>query len=164
MAALAGLAIQVFAEEVIFRGHITQGLLVAIRKPLPAALLSGIIFGAIHIPNGAPQAASATAFGVLLALIAIKTRGIAFTSGLHLVNNFFGAVVVVSAGDVFRGSPGLFSQDTPHLMWWDMGVGILLLLVVAFFVHRGSWLPEPSATAQKPGEGRIQPRSWPRRP
>jgi uncharacterized protein len=148
MAALAGLAIQVFAEEFIFRGYITQGLMVAIRKPLPAALLSGIIFGAVHIPNGTLQAANATAFGVLLALIAIKTRGIAFTSGLHLVNNVFGAVVVVSAGDVFRGSPGLFSQDTPHLAWWDMGVGILLLLLVAFFVHRGSWMPEPSAAAQ----------------
>ena len=148
-AALAGLAIQVFAEEYIFRGHITQGLLVAFRRPLPAALLSGLIFGAVHIPNGAPQAASATVFGVLLALIAIRTRGIAFTTGLHLVNNLFGAVVVVSAGDVFRGSPGLISQNTPHLMWWDMAVGSVLLLVVAITVLHASWLPEPSAAPQK---------------
>lgn len=149
MAALAGLAIQVLAEEIIFRGHITQGLMLAIRKPLSAALLSGIIFGAIHIPNGAPQAASATVFGVLLALIAIKTRGIAFTSGLHLVNNVFGAVVVVSAGDVFRGSPGLFAQDTPQLMWWDMGVGSLLLLLVAFFVNRAGWLRAIGQTSER---------------
>ncbi|WP_293678420.1 CPBP family intramembrane glutamic endopeptidase [uncultured Phenylobacterium sp.] len=150
VAALAGLAIQVFAEEFIFRGHITQGLMLAIRRPLPAALLSGVIFGAIHIPNGTVQAASATASGVLLALIAIKTRGIAFTSGLHLVNNVFAAVVVVSAGDVFRGSPGFFSQDTPHLMWWDTGVGILLFLLVTIFVYRRRWLPDPSATTQGP--------------
>jgi len=127
----------------------TPAWVVAFRRPLPAALLSGLILGAVHIPNGAPQAASATVFGVLLALIAIRTRGIAFTTGLHLVNNLFGAVVVVSAGDVFRGSPGLISQNTPHLMWWDMAVGSVLLLVVAITVLRASWLPEPSAAPQK---------------
>lgn len=139
LAALVGLAAQTFTEEYIFRGHITQGLLLAIRKPLPTALISGAIFGAVHIPNGLPQAASATAFGVLLSLIAIRQRGIAFTSGLHLANNLFGAVVVVSAGDVFRGAPGLFSQDTPHLMWWDMIVGSLLLAVLAVIVLRTGW-------------------------
>jgi len=148
LAALAGLALQTFAEEYIFRGHITQGLMLAIRKPLPAALLSGLIFGAVHIPNGAPQAASATVFGVILAMIAIRTRGIAFTSGLHLVNNVFGAVVLVSAGDAFRGTPALFSQDTPHLMWWDMGVGSVLLLLVALLVRGARWLPEPEAARQ----------------
>jgi membrane protease YdiL (CAAX protease family) len=136
LVALAGLAVQTFAEEYIFRGHITQGLLLAIRKPLPTALVSGCVFGALHVPNGIPQAASATVFGVLLALVAIRTRGIAFTSGLHLVNNLFGAAVVVSAGDVFHGAPGVFSQDTPHLMWWDMGVGSVLLALVTFGVAR----------------------------
>ena len=148
LAALVGLAIQTFAEEYIFRGHITQGLMLATQKPLLAALLSGLIFGAVHIPNGAPQAASATIFGVILALIAIRTRGIAFTSGLHLVNNVFGAVVLVSAGDAFRGSPALFSQDTPHLMWWDMGVGSVALVLVGLLLRGARWLPEPAAAPQ----------------
>lgn len=148
IAALVGLAFQTFAEEYIFRGHITQGLLLALRKPLPAALVSGLVFGAVHIPNGAPQAASATVFGVIMSMIAIRTGGIAFTSGLHLVNNFFGAVVLVSAGDAFRGSPGLFSQDTPHLMWWDMAVGSVALVLVALLVRGARWLPAPAVAAQ----------------
>lgn len=148
IAALLGLALQTFTEEYIFRGHITQGLMLAIKRPLPAAVVSGLIFGAVHIPNGAPQAASATVFGVIMALIAIRTRGIAFTSGLHLVNNLFGAVVLVSAGDAFRGSPGLFSQDTPHLMWWDMAVGSLLLVVVALLIRGARWLPQPAVADQ----------------
>jgi membrane protease YdiL (CAAX protease family) len=138
-AALLGLAVQTFAEEYIFRGHITQGLMLATRRALPAALLSGILFGAVHLPNGAPQAASATVFGVLLALIAIRTGGIAFTSGLHLVNNAFAAVVLVSAGDAFRGSPAMFTQNTPHLMWWDMVVGSLALGIVTLAVHKARW-------------------------
>ena len=136
LVAAAGLAIQTFAEEYIFRGFLTQGLLLATKRALPTAILSGLIFGSVHIPNGAPQAASATVFGIVLALIAIRTGGIAFTFGLHFTNNLFGAVVLVSGGDAFRGSPGLFSQDTPRLMWWDMAVGSVALVLVALMVVR----------------------------
>jgi membrane protease YdiL (CAAX protease family) len=134
--ALLGLAVQTFAEEFLFRGYITQGLMLAFKRPWPAAALSGLIFGAMHIPNGAPQAVSAGLFGLFLALIAIRTGGIAFGSGLHLANNLFAAVVLVSGGDVFKGSPGLFAQDTPQLMWWDVGVSSLALGLVAYMVHR----------------------------
>lgn len=133
--ALGGLAIQTFAEEFVFRGYLTQGLLVATRRVIPTALISGVLFGAMHIPNGWPQAASATVFGVILALIAIKTGGIAFTSGLHLANNVFGAVVLISSGDAFRGSPGVLTQTTPHLMWWDAAVGAVGLVLVAAWVN-----------------------------
>lgn len=149
LVAAAGLAVQTFAEEFIFRGFLTQGLLLATRRVFPAAVLSGLIFGSVHLPNGAPQAASATVFGIVLALIAIRTGGIALTFGLHFINNLFGAVVLVSAGDAFRGSPGLFSQDTPHLMWWDMAVGSTALIVVGLIVAR---LFDPQRRGRQPAE------------
>ncbi len=136
LAASGGLAVQTFAEEFVFRGYLTQGLLLATRRTMPTALISGALFGALHIPNGAPQAVNATLFGVVLAIIAIRTGGIAFTYGLHLANNLFGAFVLVSSGDAFRGSPGLFTQNTPHLMWWDTGVGAVALLVLGWVVYR----------------------------
>jgi membrane protease YdiL (CAAX protease family) len=136
LAAGMGLAVQTFAEEFVFRGYLTQGLLVATRRTLPTVLMSGLLFGAMHIPNGWPQAASATVFGVVLAVIAIETGGIAFTSGLHLANNLFGAVVLISSGDAFRGSPGVLTQTTPQLMWWDTAVGAAGLLAVAAWVVR----------------------------
>jgi membrane protease YdiL (CAAX protease family) len=134
--AFLGLAIQTFAEEFVFRGYITQGLLLAIRRPGVTAVVSGLLFGSLHIPNGWPQPLGATIFGVITALIAIRTGGIAFTAGLHLVNNLFGAVVVVSATDVFKGSPGLVSQATPQLMWWDVGVTALALAGTLWIVGR----------------------------
>jgi membrane protease YdiL (CAAX protease family) len=136
--ALGGLAIQTFAEEFVFRGYLTQGLLAATRRTMPTVLISGALFGAMHIPNGVPQAVSATVVGVLFAAIAIRTGGIAFTSGLHLANNAFGAVVLVSTGDAFRGSAGILTQNTPHLMWWDTAVGAVGLLLVATWVYRGA--------------------------
>ena len=135
VSAFLGLGTQTFAEEFVFRGYLTQSLLLALKRPLPAAILSGLIFGSLHIPNGTPQAINAVIFGVITALIAIRTGGIAFTFGLHLVNNLWGAVVVVSASDVFKGSPGLFSQSSPHLLGWDVAIGAVALAVVWWLVR-----------------------------
>lgn len=145
LAALPALAVQTFAEEFLFRGYVTQAILLALRRPWPTALLSGLVFGAVHIPNGWPQAASAVVFGVVLAMVAMRTGGLSFTFGLHLANNLFAAVVLVSGGDVFRGAPGLFTQSTPHLMWWDAVLGSLALVLVAAYAIR-RW-GERSATS-----------------
>jgi membrane protease YdiL (CAAX protease family) len=138
LVSLAALAPQTFAEELIFRGYLTQGLLLAFRRPLPAALASGVLFALLHLPNGAPQAASALVFGVVLSLIAIRLGGLAFTFGLHLANNLFGAVVVVSTSDLFHGAPGLFAQHAPQLMWWDAAAASAALLAVAAGVRRAT--------------------------
>lgn len=132
-----GLGVQTFAEEFVFRGFLTQGLLLALKRPIPAAIASGLLFGALHIPNGAPQAVNAVAFGVACSYIAIRTGGIAFTYGLHLTNNLFGAVVVVSTSDVFKGSPGLITQNTPGLLWWDVAYSVFAFAAIGWFVWRG---------------------------
>ena len=134
--ALAGVATQTFAEEFIFRGYLTQGILLALKKPLPTAVVSGLLFGSLHIPNGIPQALNAVLFGIVCALIAMRSGGIALTSGLHLANNYFGAVVVVSGSDVFKGSPGIISQNTPQLIWWDLGLGSLALIGAIWLIFR----------------------------
>jgi membrane protease YdiL (CAAX protease family) len=127
--------VQTLTEEWIFRGWLTQALLLATKRPAPTALLSGVLFAALHIPNGWPQAASALVFGVVTALIAMRTGGIAFTWGMHVVNNLFGAAVVVSANDVFKGAAGLITQNTPRLQWADVAaelIGLGLMLALAW--------------------------------
>jgi membrane protease YdiL (CAAX protease family) len=134
--ALVGLVPQVFAEELVFRGFLTQGVFLALKREWPAAIVSGLIFGALHIPNGAPQAVSATLFGIFSSLIAIRLGGLAFTFGAHLANNLYGAVVIVSSSDVFRGMPGVFVQNAPQLMWWDVLFSNAVLLLLALFCRR----------------------------
>ena len=143
--ALGALAIQTFTEEFVFRGYLTQGLLLATKRTVPTVLISGVLFGALHIPNGVPQAISATLFGVALALLAIRTGGLAFGYGLHLANNVFGAVVLVSSGDAFRGSPGVLTQNTPQLMWWDVAMGAAGLAVVVALMLRSTPAQGPTA-------------------
>jgi hypothetical protein len=138
--AAPSLILQTFTEEFVFRGYLTQGLFLATRRPLASAVASGLLFAALHIPNGWPQAASAAAFGAVTALIAIRTGSIAFSFGLHVVNNLFGAVILVSANDVFRGVPALFTQATPNLMWLDAAVPLAGWIAVLWFAGvRPAW-------------------------
>src|SRR5262249_38257204 len=130
------LALQTFTEEFIFRGWITQGLVRAFKRPWVASLVSGLIFGAAHIPNGGVQAASATILGVVLAYMAIETGGLALGWGLHLVNNLFAGIVVVSSSDVFNGAPGLIYQNTPGLEPIDLVFNVVAPFVAAWFLLR----------------------------
>jgi uncharacterized protein len=99
-----------------------------------AAVVSGLMFAALHIPNGAPQAVNALVLGIALSLIAIHTGSLAFGWGLHLVNNLFGAVIVVSGSDVFRGSPGVLIQTAPQLLWWDVIAACLATVLLTIYV------------------------------
>jgi membrane protease YdiL (CAAX protease family) len=128
LSALAALPIQTFAEEVVFRGWLTQGLLLATRRPWIASVIAGLLFGSVHIPNGAPQAVAAAVFGIAASRMAIRLGGLAFTFGLHLINNLFGAIVVVSSSDVFKGSAGIFTQGAPELAWFDVALETVLFL------------------------------------
>ena len=150
--ALLGLAPQTFAEEFIFRGYITQALLLAIKRPAPTAIVSGLIFAAFHIPNGWPQAAYALGFGIAMALVAIRTGSLAFGAGVHLLNNLFDSVVVVSDDDVFHGLTGLFSEHAHHLVWFDTLFGALALAPVVWLAYRPpAWLrPWIAAPVQEP--------------
>jgi len=122
-----------FAEEFIFRGYLTWAILLTLKKPLLAAV-SGLLFGALHIANGVPQAINALLFGIICSLIAIRMGGIALTSGIHMINNCFGAVMAVSARDVFKGSSGFVAQNAPQLMWWDLGLSSLALIGIGWLV------------------------------
>jgi uncharacterized protein len=130
------LALQTFTEEFVFRGVITQGLVRAFKRPAVACLISGLIFGAMHVLNGPFQAATATAFGVILAYMALRTGGLALGWGIHLANNLFAGIVVVSTGDVFTGAPGLIRQRASNLDGFDFAFSVAALLLVTWFLLR----------------------------
>ncbi len=136
LAAVVGLAVQTFAEEFIFRGYMTQAFLHWVKRPVVASVLSGLLFGVFHIPNGIPQAVAATMFGMASAYVAIRTGSLAATYGIHLVNNVFAAIVVVSTDDIFHGAPALWSQQTPELLWGDVAFEVVALAVVLFVFAR----------------------------
>jgi membrane protease YdiL (CAAX protease family) len=74
------------SEEVCFRGYLFGGL----REKLPrlgAALVSGLIFGALHAVTGVSAVPPLIVFGILLALLYEKTGSIVPGILLHMLNN-----------------------------------------------------------------------------
>jgi membrane protease YdiL (CAAX protease family) len=74
------------AEEVCFRGMLFGGL----RERLPmwaAGLISGALFGLLHVTTGISVVPPLIAFGFLLALVYEKTGSIVPCILLHLLNN-----------------------------------------------------------------------------
>ncbi|HEY1425196.1 MAG TPA: type II CAAX endopeptidase family protein [Caulobacteraceae bacterium] len=134
--AAPALAMQTFTEEYVFRGYVTQGLSLILRRPLVTSIVSGAIFASAHIPNGAPQAVGALMFGSVVAYAAIRTGGLALGCGAHLANNLFGSLVVVSDADVFKGAPALVTEHAPGLLWWDVGVEAVLLAIAMLLLAR----------------------------
>jgi membrane protease YdiL (CAAX protease family) len=73
-------------EEVCFRGMLFGGL----RERLPrlaAALLSGLVFGALHAATGLSTVPPLIGFGFILALLYEKTGSIVPGILLHMLNN-----------------------------------------------------------------------------
>ena len=105
------------------------------------------MFGSVHLsnPNGLLSAASAATFGIATSLIAIRLGSLSFGYGMHLVNNVWGAVVVVSSDDVFKGAPAIFSQHTTGLDWSDVGIEAVCLAVVTTLVYVRTRPPLPKA-------------------
>jgi membrane protease YdiL (CAAX protease family) len=74
------------SEEVCFRGMLFGGL--RRRLPsLPAALISGAIFGGLHATTGVSAVPPLIVFGVLLALLYERTGSIVPGIILHMLNN-----------------------------------------------------------------------------
>jgi uncharacterized protein len=77
------------SEELSFRGFLFGGL----RTRLPAigaALLSGVLFGALHAPGGIGTVPQLFVFGAILALLYEKTGSILPGMILHVLNNTVG--------------------------------------------------------------------------
>lgn len=148
--ALPGLAVQTLAEEFVFRGYLTQGLLLWLKRPWLVSVLSGLVFGAMHISNSPASAVAATAFGIVMSMIAIRSGGLAIGYGIHLVNNLFAALVVVSEDDVFKGLPAVWTQKAPNLVWSDAAMELVALLIVLWLALGTSWLIRPTPADKYP--------------
>jgi membrane protease YdiL (CAAX protease family) len=75
-----------FAEELFFRGMLFGGLRVRM-SPLPAALISGAVFGSLHATTGVTAVPPLIVFGVALALLYERTGSLWPAIFLHLLNN-----------------------------------------------------------------------------
>jgi hypothetical protein len=102
--ALVGLAVQIGAEELAFRGYLQQQLAARFRAPLVWAALPSVLFGALHYsPQDFGAAAPVVAiwaglFGLAAADLTARTGNLGAALGLHFATNVAALLFVSLAG------------------------------------------------------------------
>ncbi|MEO0868749.1 MAG: CPBP family intramembrane glutamic endopeptidase, partial [Cyanobacteria bacterium J06642_11] len=117
------------AEEFIFRGVLLQRW--AIRWNLPVGiLLSSVLFGMLHLNNPL----GLTMFGVIMALLYIRTRSLWVPILAHALNN-----IVSVTPELLVSTPETFDLAEFQESWWIALVGLCLAIpTLGHFIYN-SW-------------------------
>ncbi|WP_375688476.1 lysostaphin resistance A-like protein [Pseudooceanicola sp. LIPI14-2-Ac024] len=105
---LIGLAIQIAAEELLFRGYLQQQLAARFASPLVWLVLPAVGFGLLHYsaamagPNAIWLTLPAIAFGLLAADLTARCGNLGPALALHFLNNF-AAIMILAPGEAMSG-------------------------------------------------------------
>lgn len=120
--ALPLVLVQTTAEELLFRGYLTQALAARFRSPLVWALVPALAFGALHWDGAAYGAdawlavAAATAVGLAFADVTAATGNLSAAIGLHFANNVVALLLVAVPGPTAALALSVSPVDAGHPM------------------------------------------------
>ena len=132
------LPLQTSSEELVFRGYILQGIKKRTGSILSSILISGFMFGMMHISN--PEIAKIgyhiliyyIIVGVVLGAIVYYDSGLELSLGFHAANNLITALLITADWQAFQTDAIIVDSHPP-------GNGILSMLLAlsmlfAFFL------------------------------
>ena len=134
--ALAGIALQTGAEEILFRGYMQGQLAARFRSPAVWLLLPSLLFGAVHYdPESAGDAAlavvgAAALFGLIAADLTARTGSIGAAWGFHFANNTVALLCLATDGTI----TGLALRLTPYALDELGAAGSLIFVDLAVMV------------------------------
>lgn len=114
--------VQTSAEEVVFRGYITQTLAARFQSSLIWAVIPIAAFCAVHFSSAFSQptnftvVAFAAVFGTLATVLVSRTGSLGASMGMHFLNNLIGFAFIGSE-DFFGGGALFVSSPLSSLGW-----------------------------------------------
>ncbi len=85
--------LQAAAEEVFFRGYLMQALGSLVARPWFGVVVSALVFALLHGTQNLPLFLDRLGFGLLAAVLVLRTGGIEAGIAAHVVNNVFAYVL-----------------------------------------------------------------------
>ena len=147
-AALVWMPVQTSAEELIFRGYLTQVFGARARRIGWPLLAPALIFALLHLPNPEVSALGWRfalpqyfLMGVLLGWVTLNSQGLEMAFGLHLANNLYTGLVA-GLRDSALPSASLFiiEELNPMVNLVLIGIaGAVYLLLAGRLAHRFRW-------------------------
>jgi membrane protease YdiL (CAAX protease family) len=141
--ALLLIPIQASCEELFFRGYLMQGLGLRVRGMIILPVVSGLIFGLLHlanpemaVPSGAWMlAVSYFLVGVFAALVTLLDGGLELALGLHSANNLYTALVANTTVSALA-SESIFkvNEIDPLYGLISLAIGLVIFYLLAFLI------------------------------
>ena len=139
--------IQAAAEEVFFRGYLTQALGSLAASPWLGIAASSLVFALLHGTQNLPLFLNRLAFGVVAGILVAVTGGLEAAIAAHIVNNMLAYTIAALSGTVAQ------LRAISTLSWAQAGIGIgsyTAFAVLIWLIGRGRvattvpQLPAPS--------------------
>jgi sodium transport system permease protein len=142
--------IPAICEEIAFRGFILTGLEHG-HKARTAIVMSAVLFGFMHaLVSLYQQLFNATLLGVVLGLLAVKSRSILPGIVFHMINNALAVLIGVWLANESsrRVAPWLFRAPSEGLyQWWVVALGAVVSGALLTVLYQGTLsakaVPEP---------------------
>jgi hypothetical protein len=127
--------LQAAGEEYAFRGYLAQAIgSWARRWTWVPVIVTSLLFALAHGPQDPALFTDRFLFGLVTAILTIRTGGLEAAIALHVMNNLVVMLVSAAFGDL--GST-LEAQDAPWSIVVVDGVQLALFLAVVLFLTRG---------------------------
>jgi membrane protease YdiL (CAAX protease family) len=150
--------LQAAAEEYVFRGWLLQAVGTYFRSSWPGIILSSVLFCLVHgiLAENIWAFADFTLFGVVLAVLTIRTGGLEAGIALHTVHNYALFLLLAATGELELASP----VDYSGYPWQLLAATAVALAVFAVLV---GWLARRRglATVTAPAADATPERSVP---
>ncbi len=132
------LPLQTSSEELVFRGYILQGIKKRTGSILSSILISGCMFGMMHISN--PEIAKIgyhiliyyIIVGVVLGAIVYYDSGLELSLGFHAANNLITALLITADWQAFQTDAIIVDSNPPGNGIFSMLLALSMLF--AFFL------------------------------
>ena len=132
------LPLQTSSEELVFRGYILQGIKKRTGSILSSIIISGFMFGMMHIAN--PEIAKIgyhiliyyITVGVVLGAIVYYDSGLELSLGFHAANNLITALLITADWQAFQTDAIIVDSNPPGNGIFSMLLALSMLF--AFFL------------------------------
>jgi membrane protease YdiL (CAAX protease family) len=115
---------QAAAEEYVFRGWLVQAVGAWVRRPWIAVVPQAVLFAAAHGWGTAWGFADLVVFGVVTAVLAIRTGGLEAGIALHVLNNLLGMGIAAAIAGALESDETAADMD-----WVGAAVDIPMVLL-----------------------------------
>ncbi len=138
--------LQTSFEEYLFRGHMTQGLGLAVRNRWLPLVVTSTLFGLMHIANPEVEKLGYSLLiyyigtGFFLGILTLMDEGLELALGFHAANNLITALLVTADWTAFQTNSIYKDVSEPNLGWDALiPVFVVFPILLLIFSKKYGW-------------------------